>query len=166
MARHRTGALSCVALIAKIVDAQYVVLLSDKVVLLQKKCDGCCVMGYRVRFPTHPLHIASSTASNCMRHDCLFLSHRIKYTSIRLSPIQTFPQCNDRISVSKTVHEMHIRIHVSESMHLCCGHCSCYRYYCPSLITALQQSALPGTLCTEAPLNNDNSKTDINVKTS
>jgi hypothetical protein len=31
-------------------------LLSEKVVLLQKKCDECWLMGYRVRYLAYPLH--------------------------------------------------------------------------------------------------------------
>jgi len=128
--------------------SQYAMLLSERVVLLQRKCDECWLMGYLVRYPTHPLnpHIASSASSKYLRHegDCFsqITKHAFKYTSVR-SPVRIsiliLPECSERISIAKTTHEIHIRIlHISKSRHSCRCHCSCYRDYCPSLITALQ----------------------------
>jgi hypothetical protein len=70
-------------------NADYVILHSEKVFLLQKKCAESRLMCYRVRHPTHPPHPAhaSSTASTCMWHESACFSqitmHRFKYTSVR-----------------------------------------------------------------------------------
>jgi hypothetical protein len=57
-------------------QAQYAMMLFEKVVVLQKKCDKCWLMGWRVRCPVHPpahcvLHCQQASASWA----CLFLSH-------------------------------------------------------------------------------------------
>jgi hypothetical protein len=88
---------------------------------------------------------------------------RFKYTLVRLSPIWIstliFPQCSERISIAKTIHEMHINIlRIYKSRHFCCWYCSCYRYYCPSLLTALQLSVLSRTHTAE-PTTNDHNNT-------
>jgi hypothetical protein len=61
---------------------------------------------------------------------------------VRLSPIRMSmlisPQCSERISIAKTMHEMHVwRLRISISRLFCCFHCSCCWYYCQSLITVL-----------------------------
>jgi hypothetical protein len=101
--------------------------------MLQKKCDECWLMGYCVPCPTHPLipHIASSTASTFMHNENACFSqitmHPFKYTSVGLSPIPIFPQCSERISIAKTIQEMHIReLRVSRSSICCCCHSYCY----------------------------------------
>jgi hypothetical protein len=43
---------------------------------------------------------------------------------------------------------------------------SCHRYYCPSLITALKLSELSRSLSAETPTNDQNKKSNINVKPS
>jgi hypothetical protein len=68
-----------------------------------------------------------------------------------------FRQYSERIFIAKAKHEIHIRVLcISKSGHFCCCHCSCYRYYCPSMVTALQLSALSRTLSAESPLNDKN----------
>jgi hypothetical protein len=52
------------------------------------------------------------------------------------------------------------KLWISKSRHFCCCHCSCYRYYCPSLITVLHY-LLPWFLSAE-PLWNDHSNTRHN----
>jgi hypothetical protein len=57
---------------------------------------------------------------------------------------------------------MHICIlRFSNARHFCFCHRSCYRYYCPSLITALKPPVLPRTLCAEPSLNDGNNNSDI-----
>jgi hypothetical protein len=108
--------------------------------------DGLCA-----RHPTHsphPAHCAFQGQHVMSRESACFSQitmHPFKYTSVSLYPNQIsrliFPQCSERISFAKTIHEMHIRIcHISKSRHYCCCHRSCYRYYCPSPITALRLS--------------------------
>jgi hypothetical protein len=52
-------------------------LLSDNVVQLQKKCYECWVMGYLVRYPTHPPHSVRKVIHGQQMQasrECLFLS--------------------------------------------------------------------------------------------
>jgi hypothetical protein len=72
-----------------------------------------------------------------------------------------------RISTTKTINKMHICIHhISKSMHFCCCHCTCYQYYCPSLINALQLFVLPWTLSAKPSQTITIIQSNINVKTS
>jgi hypothetical protein len=115
-------------------------LLSGKVVLLQKKCDECWLMGYRVRYPAETSS-HSFTASRRMRHEsacfCHVTMHPFKYTSVRLSPIRismlTFNA--GKVSIAKTVHDVHVCILcVSKSSRIFCCYRSCYRQCCPRVI--------------------------------
>jgi hypothetical protein len=117
-------------------------------------------------------HILLIPHTACMRHDSVRFSQitmrRFKFTSVRLSLVQIstmmFPQCSERISIAETTHELHICIlRISKFRHFCCCHCSCYRYYCPSLITALQLSVLPRTLSAE--IRQNVTESDIDIKT-
>jgi hypothetical protein len=86
--------------------------------------------------------------------------HRLKYATVRLSSIRIsmliFPQYSERISIVKTIHQMHMCIlRISKFRHISCCHC-CYRYYSRSLITALQLSELPRNLSAEPPSNDHN----------
>lgn len=85
----------------------------------------------------------SCTTSNASSWPRRITMRHFKYTSVWLSAIRIstliFPQFSERISITDTIHEMHICIpSISNSKHFCCCHCSCYQHYCPITITVLQ----------------------------
>jgi hypothetical protein len=91
-------------------------------------------------------HTTSSVTSTCTQRDSTsffsFTIRRFKHTSVRLPPIGIWTpincRCNEKISVAKTIHEMHIRIFcIRKSGHFCRRHSYCQCQYCPNPITAL-----------------------------
>jgi hypothetical protein len=127
------------------------------------------------------LHIASSTASTRMRHDSACFSqitmHHFKYVGkdvadqdidadIPSVQRENFHRKNQTISayfalaypdifvVTIVLEDSHLDTHRRENLKS--YHCTCYRYYCPSLKTALQLSVLPRTISAES--NDHNAK--------
>jgi hypothetical protein len=124
-------------------------------------CDECWLMGYRVRHPIHPPHPAHSVFHSQQVHAThVCLSLRLRYTMVKLSPIQISPQCNERISIAKPnakcISLVNLGIFVVAIVLVTS----------PSLITALHLSVLPRTLGAESPLNDHNNRSYIKAKTS
>jgi hypothetical protein len=91
-------------------------------------------------------HIAPSMDNTCMPHESAHFSqitmHYFKHMLVRLSPIQKmmllFPQCSKRMSLTKTIHKIHIcKLWISIPRHFRCFHCHCYQYYYPRPIIVL-----------------------------
>lgn len=75
-------------------------------------------------------------------------THRFKYTSVRQCSIWIstliFPQCSERISIGKSIREIHICIlRIGKSRLFCCCQYSCYRHDGPSVLNSRQLSTPP-----------------------
>jgi hypothetical protein len=105
---------SCVTLIRKTVDRNvcrllqplqwlYAMLLSEKVVVLQKKCDECWLIGWRVRCPVHPpdhVHVFHGQQASAS-WSCLFLSDYGALFQVHVRKVVSDPDIDASISSVK-----------------------------------------------------------------
>jgi hypothetical protein len=140
---HLSATLALVAHEKNTTDshADHAKLHSEIVALLNTECAECWLMGYRIRYPAHPPHTAHCVfhGQRCVRHDSACFSqittHRFKFSDPDIDA--DIPSMQPEIFYRMNhLHEMHIcTLRINTCRHYCCCHCSCYRYYCPSLIT-------------------------------
>jgi hypothetical protein len=134
-------------------------------VVWSRKCKQSSQIRYRFRVTT--------VLRRCLFYycDCRFLesgniSFNVACELIWLVAIKDRKEANSALC---SIFSLHLRVGLLFeyfSVRLV-GTChACYRYYCPSLITALQLSVVPWTLNPESPLNDHKIQSDIDVKTS
>jgi hypothetical protein len=132
-------------------------LLSEEVVLLNKKCGESSLMGCSVLLIPK---IAPCTANTCIQRN--YGAH----FQIQVGKVVSYPDIDADIP-SMQRENFHRKNHtrkasrilrISKSRYFCYCHCPCYRYYCQSLITVHQLTAHSRTVCAVPVLNDHNNK--------